>query len=103
MQEIQYIGTKELGVEEQAIVHHISEEQYVKIQRLHKHIAGMTVHIKAAEKPGAKKRYDIHTRLAVIGKEHIESCAASDYDLRTALHKSFEDIEHQVEHKLHLN
>ncbi|MDO8660754.1 MAG: hypothetical protein Q7K43_02600 [Candidatus Woesearchaeota archaeon] len=103
MQEIQYIGTKDFSAEERVTVQQISEEQYAKIKRLHKHIDGMTVHIKSTEKPGAKKRYDIHTRLAVIGKEHIESCASSDYDLRLALHKSFEDIEHQVEHKLHLN
>ncbi len=100
MQEIQYIGTKDLSPEEQETIQNISEEQWHKIQRIHKSVLGMTVHVKTAEKTGAKKRYDIHLRLSVLGKEHIESCAASDYDLRTALHKSYEDITHQVEHKL---
>lgn len=96
---IQFIGMKELSPEEQAIVNTLSTEYYQKIKRSLKNLTSLAIHIKMHKKGGAKKKYSIHIR-AIAPTAIIESKRAADWDLARTLHKSFKNIEHEIEHKL---
>ncbi len=100
---IQFVGVSELAPEEQALVSRLSTEHYEKIKRMIPNIENMTVHIKQYENAGdnKKKKYSLHVRIKVPSASIIESCKSHDFDLARALHKSFDDIRAQIEHKFH--
>jgi DNA-binding transcriptional regulator WhiA len=98
---IQFIGINDLSPDEQALANKISTENYEKLRRAIKKIENMTVHVKCHEKTGGKKKFSLHVRIKAPTKAVIESCAASDFDLARALHKAFEDIKAQIEHRFH--
>lgn len=99
---IQFIGVKELSPEEQTIVNTLSTEYYQKIKRSLKNLTSLVVHIKSYEKSGKeekKKKYSVHIR-AIAPTHMIESKRAADWDLARTLHKSFKNVEHEIEHRL---
>jgi hypothetical protein len=98
---IQFVGVNELAPEEQELVSRLSTESYEKFTRLIRNIEQMVVHIKSYESEGGKKKFALHIRIKVPTKEIIESCKSHDFDLARALHKAFDDIRVQIEHKFH--
>ena len=102
MEEIQYVGLKELTDEEQDSLRKLCTEHYAKLQRIHA-AQSFFVHVKVYEKAGARKKYALHLKVTLASNKIIESCKSHDWELHAALHKSFEEIEHQLQHKLHLS
>ncbi len=98
---IQFVGVSELAPEEQALVSKISTENYEKIQRMIKNVENMTVHIKCYDKEGQRKKYSLHVRVKAPTTAVIESCKSHDFDLARALHKAFDDVHTQIEHRFH--
>ena len=96
---IQYVGVSELEPEEQLEVSRLSTEYYPKIKRQLKNIMSLVVHIKKYEKGGSTK-FSIHVRV-IAPSRLFESCKSHDFDLARALHKSFEDVQSEMRHKLH--
>ena len=100
-EQIQFIGVNELAPEEQAIVSRLSTEHYEKLQRVLKTIENMTVHIKCYDKEGSKRKFSLHVRVKAPMTTVIESCKTHDFDLARALHKAFDDLHTQIEHRFH--
>ncbi len=99
---IQFIGVSELAPEEQAVVSKLSTEHYEKLNRILKNnIENMTVHVKCYAKEGEKKKFSLHVRVKIPSHAVMESCKSHDFDLARALHKSFDDLRVQVEHRFH--
>ncbi|MEM4239573.1 MAG: hypothetical protein QXK08_00025 [Candidatus Woesearchaeota archaeon] len=98
---IQFVGVNELSADEQSIVSKISTENYEKLARILKNIEQMVVHIKTYENEGKKKKFALHIRVKAPTSAIIESCKSHDFDLARALHKAFDDIRVQIEHKFH--
>ena len=96
---IQFIGVNELSEAEQNVVNNLSAEYYEKIKRSLKNLTSMAVHVKTHNDEGGQKRYELHIR--AMSPSHVfESKKDSDWDLARALHKSFKNIEREIEHKL---
>lgn len=99
---IQFAGMNELSPEEQETVQEITTRAYEKIQTILQNLTNFVVHIKTYKKEGERKKYSLTVRCAAP-TQIFESKNASDWELARAVHKSFEDIQHQIEHKLHTN
>jgi len=97
---IQFVGLNELDADEQEVVQRLSTEHYEKIKRSVKNIVSMIVHLKTYGGEGKKKKYAVHVRLHVPTRAVFESCKSHDWELPRAMHKSFDDIRHQIAHKL---
>lgn len=97
---IQFVGVHDLDTEEQLEVNKLATEYYEKLKRQIKNILGLKVHIKTYEKEGARKKYTIHlqTRSPTFS---FESTKAADFELARALHKAFQDLQHQIQHQKH--
>jgi len=97
---IQFIGVHDLETDEQVEVNKLATEYYEKIKRQLKNILGLKVHIKVYEKEGARKKFSIHlqTRSPTFT---FESSKAADFELAKALHKAFQDLQHQIQHQKH--
>ena len=96
---IQFVGVSSLEPEEQVLVSRLSTENYEKIKRALKNITNMTVHIKCYEKTGGKRKFSLHVRVAAPTIKVIESCKSDDFDLARALHKAFNDVRTQIQHR----
>lgn len=96
---INFIGMRDLEPEEQYLVNRLSTGNYQKIKRVLKNITNMTVHIKCYEKTGGKKKFSLHVRVSAPTTKVIESCRSHDFDLARALHKAFDDVRTQINHK----
>ncbi|MBI2147155.1 hypothetical protein HYU19_01610 [Candidatus Woesearchaeota archaeon] len=99
MESIQYSGLEEVDDAGRQILDKLSAEYHDKIQRQLGTPASLQVHIKVYSKEG-KKKYSIHVK-AVAATRLFQSTKAHDWDLARTLHKAFQDIEHQIKHKLH--
>jgi len=97
---IQFIGVHDLETAEQIEVNKLATEYYEKLKRQIKNILGLKVHIKIYEQEGSRKKYSIHlqTRSPTFT---FESTKAADFDLNRALHKAFQDLQHQIQHQKH--
>jgi len=100
LEPIQIIGIKELDESDRNIVNKLANEYFLKIKRELQNITSLIVHIKCYKKEGKKKKYSINTR-AIAPTRMFESSKAADWDLARTLHKSFKDLEREIQHKLH--
>ncbi len=99
---IRYVGLDGLNQEEKAILNKLSTEYFQKIKRLTKNITSIIVHIKLYNNDGKedkRKKYSIHVR-ALAPTRIFESTKAADWDFARTLHKAFNDIEHEIKHKM---
>ena len=94
---IQFIGLKDLEPVDQEMLRKIIFEQYPKIKRKLHNMTSLVVHIKSYGKGGARAKYSFHMR-ALAPTHLFESSNASAWDLATCVHKSFDDLDHQIEH-----
>ncbi len=97
---IQFVGLKELSEEETSVVTEVATAEYEKLMKKVHNITSALVHLKVYGE-GQTKKFAVHVRIN-LPSLLLESCKSHDWDLPTALHKSFEDIAHQAEHKLKL-
>ncbi len=98
MNQIQYIGAKELNADEKRVLDKLSAEYHEKISRSLDNVSSIVIHIKNHGK-GGKKVFGINAR--VVAPTHVfESNTASGYDLAKALHQAFNDLEKQIQHRL---
>lgn len=95
---IQFIGLDDLNEEEKTVLKELSEEYYEKIKRSLKNMTSLAVHVKIYKNEGSRKKYSLHVR-AIAPTDIIETDKEADWDLARTLHKSFKNIERQIEHK----
>jgi len=96
---IQFIGVSDLEPMEQDTVQTLTTENYPKIKRAIKNITSLKVHVKTYKKEGEQKKYSLHVQ-AIYPGGTIESTKAHDFELPRAIHKAFNDIKEQINHKL---
>jgi len=97
---IQFVGVNCLSAEEQEVIQRLTTENYEKIKRDLRNITNMTVHVKCYEKEGNRKKYSMHVKVIAPTKE-FNSSKADDWELPRALHKAFNDIRSQIQHRMH--
>lgn len=100
MNEIQIIGIKELDEMELEAVNRIASKGYDKIKRELKNEVLITVHIKSHDKQGTQRKYSVHVKV-MAPTRIFTSTKAVDWNLETALHKSFEDVAKMIQHAFH--
>ncbi|MBI4146651.1 hypothetical protein HY489_04925 [Candidatus Woesearchaeota archaeon] len=98
---IQFVGVSSLAPSEQEVVQILTTEYFDKIKRAVHNMTNLTVHVKAHNAEGNRKKYSLHVRVQVPTKNTFESCNADDWELPRAVHKAFEDVQSQIRHKLH--
>ena len=96
---IQFIGVSDLDPMEQDTVQTLTTENYPKIKRALKNITSLKVHVKTYKKEGEQKKFSLHVQ-AIYPGGTIESNKAHDFELPRAIHKAFNDIKEQINHKL---
>lgn len=97
MEQLQITGLDSLNDFEKATLNKLANEYYPKIQRAIKNITSLVVHIKSESKGGKRKRYIVKIR--AIAPTRVFESSAEKWDLAMALHKSFEEILHEIEHR----
>lgn len=98
---IQFVGLRELKEDEQDTVRAMCEEYYPKVkQKLH-NITSLKFHIKCYQKEGDRKKYSVNLQVDSPTKLRIDSTKAHDWELKTAIHKAFQDVIHQIDNRLH--
>ncbi len=100
MEPIQIVGIKELDEPEKDIVNKLANEYFLKFKRELQNFTSLVVHIKCYNKDGKKKKYSINARI-ISPTRMFESTKAADWDLARTLHKSFKDLEREIQHRLH--
>lgn len=99
---LQFVGLNDLSIEDQANISALSTKEFERVKRQLNNILSMVIHIKVYSKNSSKPKYALHVRV-IAPTDVIESCKSNDFDLLRALHKSFEDITRQIEHKFGIN
>ena len=97
---VQYAGLTELKPDEQETVQKLVKEYTEKILRKVHNVTMFHVHLKTYKKEGAKPKFSAHIR-CIAPAATFESCNADGWELHLLLHKAFEEIIHQIDHKLH--
>ena len=101
MEPIQIMGIDELEGDEREVINRLINEHYNKIKRSLNEITSITVHIKQHSKGGKRKKSDVRVR--VDAPSQIFEAQESDWDLARTLHKVFENIQREMEHKLRVD
>lgn len=99
---IQFAGVRELEPSEQDTVQSLSTEYFEKIKREMHNVTNVIVHVTTGGKLDGKekrRRYTLHVR-AISPGFVFESSKNDDYELPRAVHKSFEEILSQIQHRL---
>ncbi|MBI3033059.1 hypothetical protein HYY69_06300 [Candidatus Woesearchaeota archaeon] len=98
MENIQFIGTDELDVEEMMVLNRLAKKYHERAERLINDEAGMTVHIKSLKKNSPTKKYSVTCK--IMAPSQIFRAAGTGWKLNDCLHKAGLKIEHEIEHKL---
>jgi ribosome-associated translation inhibitor RaiA len=98
-QVIQYIGVGDLQAGEREVLNQVVEGEIDKLKRKHPNdsING-TLQVKVYQKEGDRRKYSMHLKIQ-FSKVLIDSSNHDDWDLPTALHKAFESVHNQLQHK----
>jgi ribosome-associated translation inhibitor RaiA len=99
MEPIQFIGLNALEDVDQQMVQTLTTEYYDKIQRELKNLTSLVIHIKTAAKEGHRHRYEVTVR--AIAPTRVFESSSEDWDLATSLHKTFKDLEREIQHAFH--
>ena len=103
MEPIQFIGLNELEKVDQDMVQTITTEYYDKIQRALKNLTSLVIHIKPYKKEGHRHKYSIHIRAVAPTRifESSKSPETATWDLASALHNAFKNLEREIQHAFH--
>ncbi len=93
---IQFVGLNKAALEsyQKANVQKICSNEALKIQRMIKNEFTLVVHIKEYGKDARQRKYSIHLRVEYPG--HIITASADDWDIETAVHKTFENAKNEA-------
>lgn len=94
---IQFMGLKEFDEKEEEIIRNLSAEYYEKLLRDITN-AKLVLDLKKYKKDGEKAKYAFHSRVE-SGKSLALVSKASDWDIKRTLHKLFQKLEHELQHK----
>lgn len=94
---IRFIGVNKLTEAQQAAVNKISNGYYPKVCRSLKKEVDISVQIKLEDVEGKRERF--HIRIQVDQPSRLLSSHAAEWDLNKSLHRAFEAILHEIEHK----
>ena len=93
MEQIAIVDADRISEEDKSAMIKIAADNIPKIQRVFKDPISLKLHYK---KHGTRK-YDI--RVAVNSPDKKLEAQESDWDLKRTLHKVFENIQREIEHK----
>ncbi len=97
MEKIKYVGIDELSIEENEMIKRLSEEYLPKIERAIRTDVSLVVHVKTHHETGKRKQYEFIVRTISTAKTFEASC--SEWDLAGSLHKAFQKLEKEIEHR----
>lgn len=97
MEPIQIIGIEELEDDEKGIVTKLVNEYYEKIKMALNKDISVKLHTKKHSKAGKRHKYDM--RVVVDAPAKMFEAQESDWDLSRALHKVFQNVEREIQHK----
>ena len=97
---IQFVGISDLSPEEQETVQELTTIAYERIKTMLQNLTDLVVHVKTYENEGKRKKYALHVR-CVAPTAMFESKKGFHWELPRSLHKAFNDIEQQINHRLH--
>ncbi|MBS3071113.1 hypothetical protein J4407_02325 [Candidatus Pacearchaeota archaeon] len=80
----------------------IFEEYSERIQKKLKNISSFTIHLKEYNKEGARKKFCVYIHILAPTRVAFKA-EAFDWDFKRTLHKAFNKIEQEIEHKFHLS
>jgi hypothetical protein len=93
-------GVEDLNLEEQDVFDRLVGEYSKKVERMSSEISSLEIYIKDYKKDGKSNRtrkYAVHLR--VISPHPVIKTDADDFIFATALHKSFDKLLNELEHK----
>lgn len=93
---IKFVGLKELRLEpyQKYNLQKICSNEAFKLQRKLKTDFSLVVHVKAYDKPGTRQKYAVNLRIEYPGQ--VMSSSQDDWDLETALRKTFNNAKNTV-------
>ncbi|MBT4376876.1 hypothetical protein HOD29_05885 [archaeon] len=98
---IQTKGFDLLGEKDKDYFDKLLNEYSVKIKRKLKNADTFVVCLKGYKMEGKKKKFSVQVRVA--DSYNVFEANASDWDFRRTLHKVFNKLETEVEHRFHVS
>ncbi|MBI4116997.1 hypothetical protein HY449_04615 [Candidatus Pacearchaeota archaeon] len=98
---LQTIGFGVLEERDKKDFEKLFNEYSVKIQRKLKNISSSAIHLKEYEKDGLRKKFSVHAR--IVAPTIIFEADAANWDFKRTLHKVFNKLEQEIEHKFHVS
>ncbi|MBI2667429.1 hypothetical protein HYX17_01515 [Candidatus Woesearchaeota archaeon] len=98
MENISYLGLKKLDDLEIMTINRLTERFYSRINKEFED-SSLTIDIKKYKSTGKRSKYSIHLRINHPSIKNILAAKQYDWDLATALHKTFDNILNEIEHK----
>lgn len=94
------VGIRELDDMEVDAINRIANKYYTKIQRGLGNELSLVIHMKEYRKGGKYWMYSVHVR-AIAPTRIFASTKGHDRHINTAIRMAFDDITHQMRHRLH--
>ncbi len=94
---LNFVGLNQLKLEtfQKYALQKIASNEALKLQRMiHNENFAVNIHVKAYEKQGNQQKYSVHMRIESPG--HIFNAAQEDWELNTALHKTFDNLKNEI-------
>ncbi|HII71406.1 TPA: hypothetical protein HA265_01485 [Candidatus Woesearchaeota archaeon] len=103
MEEIQFVGLKELEDVDQKMVQTLCTEYYDKVKRMLHNDVGMKIHIKTLKKQGARHLYEVQIQAnsPTIKFDSSKHSQQAQWDLASSIHESFKNLMKEIEHHFH--
>lgn len=100
MVNLQTINFDLLNEQEKEDFQKLFNEYLKKIERKLKNINYFIVHFKEYEKDGKGKKFSIHVK--IISSAKTIEADTFDWDFKRAVHKVFNKLEQEIEHRFHV-
>lgn len=101
MLEVEKIGFDSLGENTKNEFQKLFDEYSGKIGKKLKKIEFFKIHLKEHSRGGKAIKFSLHIQIRYSGKT-LEAKAA-DWDLKRTIHKVFNKLETEIEHKFHIS
>jgi len=98
MENISYLGLKKLDDNEIDIINKLTERFYPKVNRNFEGV-NLAINIKKYEAEGKRAKYSIHLKADHPDIKNVLAAKQFDWDLATALHKTFDNLLNEIKHK----
>jgi|TARA_Y100000310_G_scaffold345729_1_gene468928 hypothetical protein len=98
MDNLQFIGLNKLDDLESSTVQRLTEKFYPKVDREFNGV-NLSLDIKKHDPDGKRAKYSIHLKIVHPNIKNILTAKQFDWDLKTALHKTFDSLLNEVNHK----